>query len=108
MFALEIEQTGTGPFGPVMVAEAAVTVSGIIAMTGRPAEPVQPQKSNGFGDSVMKALRFVVVPSPGKRIGVAGRGALTRPLKTLRVAPECQLVGVEARSHLPKPTLLRL
>ncbi len=66
-------QVGTGPFGPVIVAFADVTSSGIIAIRGSPALPVQPHNVMGFGNSVMKLCRGTVAPSPGKTIGVEGR-----------------------------------
>ncbi len=48
-------QVWRGPDGPVRVALADVTAPGISANRGSPAGvPVQPQKSSGFGDSVMK------------------------------------------------------
>src|SRR4029078_10937563 len=107
VFAAESTHVSIGPPGPTRVADAPLAASGIIAMIGRPAAPVQLQKFNGVGDSAMKRLRFVVVPSPGKRIGKEGRGDEPRPRITSRVAPLCQ-VGVESRSHFPKPVRCRL
>ena len=98
----------TGPLGPVIVADTVVTVSGIIAITGRPALPVHPQNVSGLGDSVMNWLRLVVVPLPGNRIGCDGRGALaSRPLSTLSVAPECH-VGVVSDVALAETDLLQV
>src|SRR4029453_15623311 len=81
--------------GPVSVAFAHVTAFGIIAISGTPAEPVQPHIVIGFGASVTNELTGTVAPLPGNTIGFGGRGALlSSPRSTSRVAAECHGVGV--------------
>src|SRR3954470_3735473 len=107
VFAADSTQTSMGPEGPTSVADAPLAASGIIAMIGRPTAPVQLQNVSGLGVSATNRVRFVVVPSPGNRIGFGGRGEEPRPRSTSSVAPLCH-VGVESRSHLPKPVVCRL
>ena len=98
-----------GPLGPTIVELADVTSLGIIAISGSPALPVHPHRVTGLGDSTMNALSGTVAPSPGKTIGVLGRGRLaSMPRMTSSVAPDRHCVGVFSWFESPKPLLVRL
>jgi hypothetical protein len=89
-------QVVTAPPGPVSCATAFVGASGSNAMSGSPAEPLQPHSVTGLGDSAMKRLRLVRVPLPGHTMG-ALEPPPVMPATTSRVAPLRQ--GDEAASR---------
>ncbi len=95
----------SGPLGPVSVADAVVTVEGIIAINGRPTVwPPHPQNVRGSGDSAMNRVIEVVAPLPGNTTGVDGLGVPQRfPRTTSSVAAERHwvLVGFGGLEHRP-------
>ena len=76
---------------------APLAASGIMAMIGRPAAPVQPQNVIGLGDSTMKRSRLVVVPLPGNRIGVVSAAGAAEAAKHVE---RCAAVPCGCDAHV--------